>query len=150
MKVSSSLSLFVTLTLAFSPSHSIPHTVTPSLSFSLSSPPPVTVLLLFPCHHLSPSPCCHYLRLCCSHYCLLLSLYGLYSSGLLQQLKEEYVMSNTVCLSQILCSCGQAVMRWVYSHQVCVDKEHEIWEANERQCVYARFLNPNFLVSIKY
>lgn len=134
------------------------HHLTPSLTLSppplvfLWAPPPpsVTVLLLFPCHHLSPSPCCHYLRLCCSHYCLLLSLYGLYSSGLLQQLKEEYVMSNTVCLSQILCSCGQAVMRWVYSHQVCVDKEHEIWEANERQCVYARILNPNFLVSIKY
>lgn len=147
------LSLFVTLTLAFSPSHSIPHTVTSSLSFSFSffSPLSVTVLLLFfPCHHLSPSPCCHYLRLCCSHYCLLLSLYGLYSSGLLQQQKEELVMSNTDCLSQILCSCGQAVMRWVYSHQVCVDKEHEIWEANERQYFYARILNPNFLVSIKY
>lgn len=139
MKVSSSLSLslFVTLTLAFSPSHSIPHTVTPSLSFSLSSPPPpsVTVLLLFPCHHLSPSPCCHYLRLCCSHYCLLLSLYGLYSSGLLQQLKEEYVMSNTVCLSQILCSCGQAVMRWVFPSGVCRQRARDMGSKRKAVCL---------------
>lgn len=152
MKVSSSLSLchsyFGFFTISLHPSHC--HLL-PQFFFQLFSPLSVTVLLLFfPCHHLSPSPCCHYLRLCCSHYCLLLSLYGLYSSGLLQHLKEELVMSNTVCLSQILCSCGQAVMRWVYSHQVCVDKEHEIWEANERQRVYARILNPNFLVSIKY
>lgn len=41
------LSLFVTLTLAFSPSHSIPHTVTSSLSFSFSFFPPALSLCYF-------------------------------------------------------------------------------------------------------